>query len=342
MEHHLRHHRPYPSYSRTRASNCRLLLLIISLCISIFFSCKKEKPVAHNTIEMPQKLSDFGIFKNNPAELKASDSFQLYELNSQLYTDYAEKQRLIKIPGGASMVAVDNGLLNFPDGTVLVKTFFYFNDKRNPSAGKKIIETRVLQKVTGVWNAGTYVWGEDQADARLTMTERNMPVSWINETGIAHSTSYHVPAINECASCHNSGNAMLPVGVKARNLNRTVLRQGIMQNQLDYFHDRGIMNKVLTSDFEQLPDYNNPAEGLERRARAYFEMNCAHCHRQGGYNKNRVLYLGYEQSFEATNLKRYQDLIVLRMKQGKMPKLGKTIIHEEGLALIKAYVDSLP
>ena len=47
-------------------------------------------------------------------------------------------------------------------------------------------------------------------------------------------------------------------------------------------------------------------------------------------------------SFEDANLKKYQDLIVSRMSQHRMPKLGTTIIHKEGLALIRAYVDSFP
>jgi hypothetical protein len=113
------------------------------------------------------KLSDYNIFTGDPAALTPGNRFHLYELATGLFTDYAEKQRLIKVPANQTIMAVNDGLPQFPDGTLLVKTFYYFNDKRNASKGKRIIETRILIKNNGQWVAGTYVWNKEQSDAVL-------------------------------------------------------------------------------------------------------------------------------------------------------------------------------
>ncbi|MCP2937417.1 hypothetical protein NK983_32460, partial [Salmonella enterica subsp. enterica serovar Typhimurium] len=82
-------------------------------------------------------------------------------------SDYAEKQRLIKIPVGTKINALDDGLPNFPDGSIIVKTFYYYNNKKDTARGKRIMETRLLIKHVGKWNAATYIWNQDQTDAKL-------------------------------------------------------------------------------------------------------------------------------------------------------------------------------
>ncbi len=323
-------------------NKAKVLFPIVAIIIVGALSCKKDLLNDKNNIAFYPKLSDYGIYKGNPANMIASDSFKLYELSSQLFSDYAEKQRLIKLPANTTMNIVDNGLLDFPDGAMLVKTFFYYHDKRDTTAGKRIIETRLLVKDRGKWNVAVYTWNDRQDEAWLSTNGQNTPVNWIDRNGASRAISYHIPENKECATCHNSYNTIMPIGPKIRNLNRDVVRNNTTQNQLEYFFHEGLLNAVNPAFFDKLPDYTNAALGLEKRARAYFEVNCSHCHKDGGFNGNRPLWLAYEKSYEASNLRRYQDLIVLRMQQGRMPKLGTTIIHEEGLALIKAYVDSLP
>ena len=120
------------------------------------------------------KISAYNIFTGDPVALTPGNGFQLYELATGLFTDYAEKQRLIKLPAGTAITAIHDGLPQFPDGTILVKTFYYFNDKRNAAAGKRLIETRLLIKNNGLWTAGAYVWNNEQTDA--------VPVSYTHLT----------------------------------------------------------------------------------------------------------------------------------------------------------------
>jgi uncharacterized repeat protein (TIGR03806 family) len=323
-------------------NKAKVLILVVATIVVFVLSCKKDLLNDKNNISFFPKLSDYGIYKGDPANLIATDSFKLYELSSQLFTDYAEKQRLVKLPANTQMGVIDNGLVGFPDGTILVKTFFYYHDKGNTAAGKRIIETRLLIKAQAKWNVGVYIWNDNQTEAYLSSNGQSTSVKWIDENGVSRTISYHIPNNKECATCHNSHNTVIPIGPKVRNLNRMVVRNNSTQNQLEYFHQVGLLNAIDPALFDKLPDYANTAWGLDKRARAYFEINCSHCHKDGGFNGNRQLWLSYEKSFEESNLHRYQNLIVLRMQQHRMPKLGTTIIHDEGLALIRAYVDSLP
>ena len=100
-------------------------------------------------------LSQMGVFSGNLSDLNPADGVQLYEINSTLFTDYAHKQRLIRLPQGQKMQYNGNDLLpSFPDNTLISKTFYYNIDERDPSLGKKIIETRILLKVNGFGNNG--------------------------------------------------------------------------------------------------------------------------------------------------------------------------------------------
>ena len=110
------------------------------------------------TNQFQQNLSTYNIYHGNPEDLTPTADYHLFKLGSSLYVNQAEKQRLIKLPAGTQMTKNGNGLPNFPDGTILVKTFYYYVDERDPALGKQLIETRLLEKQAGVWNAATYVW----------------------------------------------------------------------------------------------------------------------------------------------------------------------------------------
>ena len=283
-------------------------------------------------------ISDYNIFSGEPAALIPGNGFQLYELATGLFTDYAEKQRLIKLPTGKTIVAVNDVLPQFPDSTILVKTFYYFNDKRDPLKGKRLIETRLLVKLNGQWLAGTYVWNEAQTDAVLVSKGANVPVSWINENATRQTISYRVPTPKDCASCHNSNNLLMPVGLKIRNLNREVVRNNVRINQLQFLQNAGIMTAVDAGRFSQLPNWQNENYSITERVRAYLDVNCAHCHSDKGSCASSSLRFGYEIPLADTRIEKRKDRIVNMMEKGRMPRIGTTIVDEEALALIKKYL----
>ena len=312
-------------------------VLVTALVAAVYLSGNCASAAGYGTMLMPH-LSDYKIFAGEPAALIPGNGFQLYELATGLFTDYAEKQRLIKLPAGKTMLAVNDGLPQFPDSTILVKTFYYFNDKRDTAKGKRLIETRLLVKNNGQWLAGTYVWNETQTDAVLVSKGASVPVSWIDDNANRNTISYRIPSTKDCASCHNSNNVLMPVGIKIRNLNREVVRNGKSINQLQYLQNTGVMNAVDAARFSQLPDWQNEKYAMTERVRAYLDVNCAHCHSDKGSCASSALRFGWEIPFSDTRINNKKDRIIKMMEKGRMPRIGTTIIDKEALALIKKYL----
>lgn len=322
------------------------LARVIALCMVIaaiakLQCCEKEFLVTiPNNLELKPRLSEYEVFQGNPSDLKPSAGFVAYELSTQLFTDYAEKQRLIKLPPGSTLQPVDDGLPVFPEGTILVKTFFYRHEKANPSSGKKIIETRLLIKQDGKWNVGTYKWNEAQNDATLLTTGATENVSWKDENGQQKSIAYHIPNNTECNTCHQSSGIAIPIGPKMRNLNRDVQRNGVI-NQLLHLKNAGVFADVDPTHYTMLPSWEDQSHTLEQRGRAYLDVNCAHCHSDGGVAGRLVFRPAYETPFDETYLRKYKKLILIDLEKKKMPKLGTTIVHSEAIELLRKYFETL-
>jgi uncharacterized repeat protein (TIGR03806 family) len=303
-------------------------------------SCVTEFDEADSPEVFP-KLSQYNIFHGFPGDLIPNADYTLYELSSSLFTDQAEKQRLIKVPIGAKIKVEGDGLATFPEGTILVKTFFYYHDKRASGNGVRIIETRILEKREGKWAFGTYIWNDAQTDATLVTSGYDTTVNWIDDQGNGQVISYRIPSNFECRSCHNDNDTMIPIGLKGRNLNTGVLRNGVKVNQLDHLFMADVIDPVNPEEIGTLPNYNDVSVPLESRARAYLEMNCAHCHNESGMAAGRRLFLSFDTSFESTNIVSHKEKIWSEMESGEMPKIGTTIIDAEGVVLIKQYLETL-
>ena len=139
-------------------------------------------------------LSDYNLYQGDARQLIASDQGHAYELSSHLFTDYAHKQRLLFLPDQTTLTALDDGLPNFPDGSILSKTFYYLSDERSANSEKQLIETRLLIKQQGIWNAATYLWNDQQDEAYLIEDRQNIAISWLDASGQQQSTEYVVPS----------------------------------------------------------------------------------------------------------------------------------------------------
>ena len=295
------------------------------------------------TISFESSLSAYNIFEGTPSNLIPSEDFELLELSSSLFTDYAHKQRLVKIPEGTSITRLIGGSLDFPDGTILTKTFFYFNDERDTSLGKRIIETRLEIKESGTWNIATYLWNESQTDATLKLDGQDTPVSWINSQGNNRSTLYHVPTQNECMTCHQSNSTLSPIGPTLLNLNKTVNRNGTELNQLAHLQSLGLLEQFSVTDIPQMVDYNDLNASLSDRGRAYLAINCAHCHNPQAWNipAEKNFDFRHEIPFELTGIQNGKDKISRNVLNQEMPFIGTTMMDEEGVALLIEYLNSL-
>lgn len=330
------------------------LFYFVGLIIIFANSCKNnnfrdEEYVAIPDFNFPksiifkENLSEYKIFKGTPADLLPSKDFHLLELSSKLFTDYAHKQRLVKLPTGTKVEKLADNSIEFPNGTILTKTFFYYNDDRDKSLGKQIIETRLEIKENDIWNVATYIWNKQQTDATLETNGLETKISWISENGITRSTNYQVPTENQCMTCHQSNSKITPLGPTLRNLNRIVYRDSSNLNQIDYLQSVGILNEFEISQINHIVDYKNSEASLAQRSRAYLDMNCAHCHNPTGWDVStqRPFDFRYETPLEQTGILRKKEKVVNTMMRGKMPFIGTTMLDEEGIELLKEFTESL-
>ena len=295
------------------------------------------------SVVFEQNLSSYKIFRGKVSNLNPSDDFHLYELSSTLFTDYAYKQRLIKLPEGSQMTRLVDGTLDFPDGTILTKTFYYYNDERDTSLGKRIIETRLEIKDSNQWNLATFLWNDDQTEAHLVEDGVETQVSWVNKDGGTLSTFYKVPSQNDCMTCHQSNMTLSPLGPTLRNLNRQVIREGNYINQLGHLQSNGVLSDFDLGLISTIVDYSDLNVPLNERARSYLEMNCAHCHNPSGWEfvTEREFDYRYEIPFEDTGILYERDKIKRALLEGDMPFIGTSIIDEEGVNLIIEFIETL-
>ena len=333
----------------------KLLFLSAMFSMILISSCESDdNDVVDDIIEediypvaeLLPKLSDLILFEGDLADLQPIETVEIYKLNTPLFTDYAQKLRFLSIPEGQTMAYNGDGFPIFPDNTILAKTFYYFDDNRNPSLGKTLIETRVLIKKSGQWNVGNYVWNTEQNEAFLDDEEHILPIEWIDEFGESKEVDYVIPSNLDCFTCHQNNGVNLPIGPKVRNLNF----DNVGVNQLQKFIDIGwLTGAPAVSEITKLPDWEDDITyNLDERARAYFEVNCAHCHQPGGnydINFDATFELRYETSFEDSHIYDKRNSILARMSTKidgySMPFIGTSLIHGEVVILMEEYVASL-
>ncbi|MFT3705455.1 MAG: SO2930 family diheme c-type cytochrome [Agriterribacter sp.] len=348
------------------------LLAVLLFSIAIIQSCKnrekaivaaEEKP---KPFEFREKLSDYGFFIGKLSELHPVADILPYELSTPLFTDYALKDRFIALPQGKRLKYVSEGLLDFPDSTIIIKNFAY----TNTSHQKIMIETRLLVKdpADKGWKVMDYLWNAEQTEAVKHITGARLPITVLNEEGTAIPTVYQVPNTNDCKRCHIKNDVLTPIGPKARNLNFIPQSQTI--NQLARWTSQHNLEGLPDiTQVNQLPNWKDDKHfSLEQRARAYLDVNCAHCHTKGGDAYNTGLFLEYEQTDKAhTGIMKApvsagggagglnfdiipgdakHSILAYRMNSKEpgtaMPELARSIIHKEGVALITAWIDKMP
>lgn len=313
------------------------------------------------------RLSDYGLFQD-PGARTPSPRVTPYEVITPLFSDYAAKHRYVFTPDGKSAIYTSDGPLDFPVGTVLVKTFAYAPDLRAPAVDERYLETRLLIRKAAGWTALAYVWNADQTEAVLKRTGARLDVSFIDPSGAPQAISYLVPNQNQCKTCHSAGGELVPIGPKARNLNRDLNYGDRTQNQLAAWRRLGhLSGGPEPEQAPQIAAWDDPSATLEARARAYLDANCAHCHNPAGMASTSGLYLGVEETrpvhlgvgkapvaagrgsggLAVSIAPGHPERSIMVYRMGSddpgvmMPELGRTLVHAEGLALVADYIESL-
>jgi uncharacterized repeat protein (TIGR03806 family) len=272
------------------------------------------------TSAYPQKLSEWRLFTATRPSLKPNTGVLVYDVNTPLFSDYAHKIRTVWMPAGRQAKFDPSRPFEFPIGTILSKTFsFPQKDGRD-----RKIETRILTRQNdGGWTDLVYIWNEEQTEAVLDPSPMPVPVRWVDAAGNERSTDYSIPNVNQCTICHDQG---APLGPTARNV------------RLGQWKDARYLGGLPPGNLPRPVAWDDPASGsVAERAEMYREVNCTPCHRE--------LHPTSKAHHRPLTPADAQE-IVRRMSSldpdKKMPPLGHTVVHREGLQLIEQWADSLP
>jgi hypothetical protein len=334
---------------------------IVMACLSVLvgnflFSCKgKEDEVKTSVLkELPDTLSKLNIYSGTPKDLINNPSYVFYDGINNSFNDSCEKQDLIYIPAGKMIQAPapgNNGLPTFPDGSILLKTFYYWKDASNHKLGKLVVETRVVLYSGGQWTGKTYAWNEAQDDAYSVVGGKSVPVTWINDKGKKYSFNFNIATQLQCRLCHtqNSIGTYLPIHFQMKNLNLTRSWESPAINQLVYFNQIGIMNSVSPNQYTTVVSSSDTTQTLEKRVRSYLDTNCAHCHNPDGYaSAYSDLNLKFDVPLADTHIldgNRKADIIT-RMRstdfKTRMPKIHSNLTDLKSVDLVEKYLNTLP
>lgn len=175
------------------------------------------------------------------------------------------------------------------------------------------------------------------------------------------------------------GRFMSLIGPKARLLNRDVNYGNGPESQLQAWIDAGMLTGAPAdlNSIDTIPAYNDEnvadiagmtSQQLHQAAKGYLDINCAHCHRPIGGASNTGLRLEYDRefvghetehgvckrpiaygggslSFDIVPGDAEQSILHFRMASAapgdRMPEIGRALVHEEGVALIEAWINDM-
>ncbi len=337
---------PPPAGSRAAGSAGLDQLPVATGCFSELLALRDARP--------PVLLADTGCVRADDPRVPI-DGFVPYDINLPFWTDGAIKQRYLALPPGKQIVVLANGDWDLPVGTVVQKTFML---------GTRMVETRFLVRRAEQpnWLAFTYEWNEQQTAAILAEKNRALKVG---------EQTWQVPA-EVCETCHTA-DANFSLGIETAQMNRdfTYEATGRRANQVTTLAELGVLAGLPDRTPDALPRFPDPNAAdvpLEERARAYLHVNCSHCHRPS--NHCPLTDLRYQTSFEMTRLcnqteftmklgrdlgvegarpivagQPERSLVLLRMKSPpgpfRMPMWGSLVVHDQGVALLTEWVNSL-
>jgi uncharacterized repeat protein (TIGR03806 family) len=291
-----------------------------------------KAPKVVQAAPFPRTLSETGLFAS-VKDHKPAPGLIPYSVNSQLWGDHATKERYLGLPGDSG---IEFDVLTypqpspgappgwrFPDGTVLVKTFFMDMERGNPATRRRL-ETRILhfEQLEGTqevgdqyWRGYTYVWNDEQTEAFLAPAaglNRDLTIRDKQAPGGTVKQTYHFPSRAECTLCHTMP-AKFALGVNTAQFNKEHDYGGVKANQLRTLEHLGIFltpekprDKVMPAkgpvkmvratlpkppeDLPRIIDHMDVTQDLNLRARSYLHSNCSHCHMKwGGGNADFLL-----------------------------------------------------
>lgn len=356
----------------------RISKLFFLSFLTVLFSCCSDDngdyvevtPVVLDITQVPYpKLSDYNFFSGDIKNLSPVYGVIPYKPTSELFTDYAIKKRFIWMPKDVKGTYIaDHSILNLPVSSVLIKNFYYENVQPNNTT--KIIETRLMIKKTEGWIFAEYIWNDEQTDAFLQTQSTETAITWLNSNNTPQTVNYKTPSVAaDCTRCHgNINNSQnFPIGIKPQNLNSNYTYSDGSKNQLNKLVEFGYLEDNIPSNIVSVVNYKDATQSLDLRVRSYFDINCAHCHQDGGDADHFSLRFPFSLTSDFENMgvgvqaehvllgyngrivssgNVAQSILHYRVNTEtdqvyKMPALGRTIRETEAVQLVEDWINSL-
>jgi uncharacterized repeat protein (TIGR03806 family) len=315
-------------------------------------------PPEKNPAKFPTKLSETGLFVS-VKEHRTHPALVPYSVNAALWSDGAEKERFIALPGLTTIEFKAANGWNFPEGTVLVKTF----SLDLAAGGRRRIETRLLTKQLGQWYGYSYLWNDAQADADLVEaagTDRAYEVRDARAAGGKRSQTWHYPSRVECMVCHSrAANFVLGPSLLQMNQGDQLRRL----EELGVFQEKPALPKKADEPRQLVNPYDR-GQPLEARARSYLHANCAQCHVEagGGNAQMQLEYATPRDKMKVIDVKPLHDtfgikdaklivpgdpdrsILYQRLKRrgaGQMPPLATAVVDDEAAQVIHDWIKAM-
>jgi glucose/arabinose dehydrogenase/mono/diheme cytochrome c family protein len=310
------------------------------------------------SVLIPPTLADTGLFADVEA-LTVAEGLIPYELNVPFWSDRAHKRRWVGPPAApAAFQASAPDRLDAPAGTVWIKHFDLDLVEGDPQSRIRL-ETRVLMQNGAETYGVTYRYGGTTTNATLVSPfglEEDIEVLM---GGSVVTQRWVYPGWSDCLRCHNAA-AGYALGFHPAQLEREVARQGGgYTNQLAWLVAHGLVTapEVLADRGPRLAAAGETDVSLEHRARSVLHANCSSCHFPGGPALD-LWDARIGTPLAATGLIRpdsgYGDSLLvpgdpdgsrlIQLMEGRpsrMPPLGSTVVDTNGVAVIRAWVESL-
>jgi mono/diheme cytochrome c family protein len=345
--------------SRKRAAPLAVAALVAALATASMARAAGD-PGRASSRRAPERLADTGLYSDFAS--REVDSRNLhYTPQYPLWSDGGGKGRWIYLPPGGAIDASDPDRWVFPVGTKLWKEF----------AWSRRVETRYLELTPRGWIYAAYVWTEDERDAVLA-PEGGVATGY----EVAKGRRHEIPSVADCQSCHQGGRAEI-LGFSALQLSpdrdplaphAEPLEEG--DPTLPALVQRGLL-RGLPRELLDHPPRIRAASPRGRAALGYLHANCGTCHdSQGplaslGVSLRHALgarverdepgagAIGRRSRYRVASAPGESDwirpgapsssAIVARMASrspvAQMPPLATKIVDEEGLALLRRWIE---
>ncbi len=146
-----------------------------------------------------------------------------------------------------------------------------------------------------------------------------------------------------------------------------IIKEG-KKNQLVHWQELNVMDGMPSlAQVAHLVSYDDQSVSIDERARAWLEINCAHCHRADGPAKNSGLHLLANEKdlarlgvgkapvaagkgsggllYDIVPGKPDESILQFRIESVHpgimMPELGRSTTHEEGVELVRKWIGEM-